>query len=63
MEPDTEPPSAFGSTDAIVIVVSEERGTVGIVQEGQVQVVRDENEMRQVLFEAMQSTGEENESA
>ena len=51
------------STDAIVIVVSEERGTVGIVQEGQVLVVRDENEMRQVLFEAMQNTGEESEPA
>ena len=43
------------TTDAIVIVVSEERGTVGVVQNGQVLVVRDENEMRQVIFEAMQN--------
>ena len=53
-------------TDAIVIVVSEERGTVGIVQKGQILVVRDENEMRQVIFEAMQKDKDEeddNESA
>jgi diadenylate cyclase len=46
-------------TDAIVIVVSEERGTVGIVQKGQILVVRDENEMRQVIFEAMQKDKDE----
>ena len=43
------------TTDALVIVVSEERGTVGIVRNGHVHVVRDENEMRQVMFEAMQN--------
>lgn len=52
------------TTDALVIVVSEERGTVGIVQNGHVHVVRDENEMRQVMFEAMQNneSSEETES-
>jgi diadenylate cyclase len=48
-------------TDAIVIVVSEERGTVGIVQNGQILVVRDENDMRQVMFEAMQMKNEEHD--
>ena len=53
-------------TDAVVIVVSEERGTVGLVQNGHVQVVRDENELRQVLFDALQEEGDigdANESA
>jgi len=50
------------TTDALVIVVSEERGTVGIVQRGQVHVVRDENEMRQIVFEAMQNNEEQEEN-
>lgn len=37
------------ATDALVIVISEERGTVGITQNGQIEVVHDANEMRQRL--------------
>ena len=37
------------STDALVIVISEERGTVGITQNGEIEIVHDANEMRQRL--------------
>ena len=39
-------------TDAVVVIVSEERGTVGIVTGGEVQPVADQNEMRERLIEA-----------
>lgn len=38
-------------TDAVVIIVSEERGTVGIVVSGVLQPVADANEMREKLLE------------
>lgn len=39
-------------TDAVVIIVSEERGTVGVVTHGQIQPVADANELRQRLMES-----------
>jgi diadenylate cyclase len=41
-------------TDAVVIIVSEERGTVGVVVNGEVQPVADANELRQRLVETFQ---------
>lgn len=41
-------------TDAVVIIVSEERGTVGLVVAGEVQPVADVNELRERLLEALQ---------
>ena len=42
-------------TDAIVIVVSEERGTVGIARNGNLHVLRDSNEMRQAMYDAVEA--------
>ena len=39
-------------TDAVVIIVSEERGTVALVIAGEVQPVADQNELRERLLEA-----------
>ncbi len=39
-------------TDAVVVIVSEERGTVALVTEGEVQPVADQNELRERLLEA-----------
>lgn len=41
-------------TDAVVIIVSEERGTVGLVVAGEVQPVADVNELRERLLECLQ---------
>jgi diadenylate cyclase len=41
-------------TDAVVIIVSEERGTVSLVIAGEVQPVADANEMRERLLETFQ---------
>jgi diadenylate cyclase len=41
------------ATDALVVVISEERGTVAIARYGQLEVVHDANEMRQRLQEYM----------
>lgn len=42
-------------TDAVVVIVSEERGTVSLVVAGEVQPVADQNEMRERLLECFQS--------
>ncbi|MFZ5480336.1 MAG: diadenylate cyclase CdaA [Myxococcota bacterium] len=42
-------------TDAVVIIVSEERGTVSLVIAGEVQPVADANEMRERLLETFQA--------
>jgi len=44
-------------TDAVVIVISEERGTVGIAQNGSITVARDANEMRSMLQKAFADVG------
>ena len=44
-------------TDAVVIVISEERGTVGVAQNGTITVARDSNEMGQMLQEAFAGVG------
>lgn len=41
-------------TDAVVVIVSEERGTVSLVTHGVVQPVADQNEMRERLLECFQ---------
>lgn len=41
-------------TDAVVVIVSEERGTVSLVLHGEVQPVADQNEMRERLLECFQ---------
>ena len=41
-------------TDAVVIIVSEERGTVSLVENGQITPVTDANELRQQLLERFQ---------
>lgn len=41
-------------TDAVVVIVSEERGTVSLVIAGEVQPVADQNEMRERLLECFQ---------
>lgn len=41
-------------TDAVVIIVSEERGTVSLVESGQMTAVSDPNELRQKLLERFQ---------
>lgn len=41
-------------TDAVVVIVSEERGTVSLVVAGEVQPVADQNEMRERLLECFQ---------
>lgn len=41
-------------TDAVVIIVSEERGTVGLVVGGEIQPATDANELRQKLVEVLQ---------
>lgn len=41
-------------TDAICLVVSEERGTVSLVQDGEVQPVADANDLRQKLREGLE---------
>ena len=41
------------ATDAIVLVVSEERGTVSLVQDGEVVPVADANDLRQRLQEGL----------
>ena len=41
-------------TDAVVIIVSEERGTVSLVENGQMTSVSDANELRQQLLERFQ---------
>ena len=43
-------------TDAVVIVVSEERGTVGVAIAGEVRPANDPNELRQRLLEAFATT-------
>ena len=45
-------------TDAIVIVVSEERGTVAMAQKGHLNVLRDSNEMRQAIYDAFKQEEE-----
>jgi diadenylate cyclase len=42
-------------TDAVVIVVSEERGTVGVAIAGEVRPANDPNELRQRLLEAFEA--------
>lgn len=42
-------------TDAVVLIVSEERGTVSLVVGGEVQPVADANELRERLLESFQS--------
>ncbi|MDP2306974.1 MAG: diadenylate cyclase CdaA [Pseudomonadota bacterium] len=44
-------------TDAVVVIVSEERGTVSLVISGEVQPVADQNEMRERLLECFQPKG------
>ncbi|MES2637922.1 MAG: diadenylate cyclase CdaA [Myxococcota bacterium] len=44
-------------TDAVVVIVSEERGTVSLVIAGEVQPVADQNEMRERLLECFQPKG------
>lgn len=44
-------------TDAVVVIVSEERGTVSLVIAGEVQPVADQNEMRERLLECFQPRG------
>ncbi|MEL6342676.1 MAG: diadenylate cyclase CdaA [Myxococcota bacterium] len=46
------------ATDAVVIIVSEERGTVSLVMNGQVTPMKDANELRQQLQELFQPTEE-----
>ena len=46
------------TTDSIVIVISEERGTVAIAQNGQLNVLRDSNEMRQAIYDAFKEEKE-----
>lgn len=46
-------------TDAICLVVSEERGTVSLVQDGVVQPVADANDLRQRLREGLEKGGTE----
>lgn len=41
-------------TDCVVIIVSEERGTVSLVESGQMTAVSDMNELRQLLLERFQ---------
>lgn len=41
-------------TDAVVLIVSEERGTVSLVENGQITPVSDANELRQQLLERFQ---------
>jgi DNA integrity scanning protein DisA with diadenylate cyclase activity len=41
-------------TDAVVVIVSEERGTVSLVVSGEVQPVADPNEMRERLLDCFQ---------
>jgi diadenylate cyclase len=41
-------------TDCVVIIVSEERGTVSLVESGQMTAVSDPNELRQLLQERFQ---------
>ncbi len=41
-------------TDCVVIIVSEERGTVSLVESGQMTPVNDPNELRQLLLERFQ---------
>jgi diadenylate cyclase len=43
-------------TDAVIVIVSEERGTVSLVIAGEVQPVADQNEMRERLLECFQPT-------
>ena len=45
-------------TDAIVVVVSEERGTVAMAQNGNLNVLRDSNEMRQAIYDAFKQEEE-----
>ncbi|MEC7984178.1 MAG: diadenylate cyclase, partial [Myxococcota bacterium] len=45
-------------TDAIVVVVSEERGTVAMAQNGHLNVLRDSNEMRQAIYDAFKQEEE-----
>ena len=40
-------------TDAVVIIVSEERGTVSVVVAGEVRPVNDANDLRQKLLDVM----------
>jgi diadenylate cyclase len=42
-------------TDAVVVVVSEERGTVGVAVAGEMRTASDPNELRQRLLEAFDS--------
>lgn len=42
-------------TDAVVVIVSEERGTVGLVVGGELQPVSDANELREKLLETLRS--------
>jgi DNA integrity scanning protein DisA with diadenylate cyclase activity len=44
-------------TDAVVIIVSEERGTVGVVVAGEVVPVADANELRLRLLDFFQADG------
>jgi diadenylate cyclase len=46
-------------TDSIVIVISEERGTVGVAVQGNIEVARDSNEMRQILQAAFERIAED----
>lgn len=41
-------------TDAVVIIVSEERGTVGVVVAGELRPVADQNELREKLLDCFQ---------
>lgn len=50
-------------TDAICLVVSEERGTVSLVQDGQVQPVADVNDLRQRLREGLEKGRKNDEDA
>lgn len=50
-------------TDAIVLVVSEERGTVSMVVEGQVVPVADANDLRQRISEMLRPRAEPEEAA
>lgn len=44
-------------TDAVVLIVSEERGTVGLVIAGELQPVADANELREKLLESFRPSG------
>ncbi|MGC6494234.1 MAG: diadenylate cyclase CdaA [Myxococcota bacterium] len=50
-------------TDAICLLVSEERGTVALVQRGQVRPVADANDLRQRLNELLEREESEDEDA